>query len=187
MDSRSQAKSLQAQRAAALERFLKERRRELLAHIRRHSKNPDQAEDVLAQACVQFMRFWNPERAEDPMPWMRVVSKRLAWEGTRKCCRQEGRIQTIGSSDPGDRTIEDLVEGDLLDPAESVERAEEQAHIVALIEQLKPDERTALLLLGLGCTYAEIGALQGWTYTKVNRCIAEGREAVRRRLGEGES
>ena len=48
-------------------------------------------------------------------------------------------------------------------------------------EALKPDQRTALILLGLGCSYAEIGALRGWTYTKVNRCISEGRAALRRR------
>jgi hypothetical protein len=34
-------------------------------------------------------------------------------------------------------------------------------------------------LLALGCGYREIMDLTGWTYTKVNRCSAEGRERLR--------
>ena len=41
--------------------------------------------------------------------------------------------------------------------------------------RLKPDERTALLLKAKGLSYREIGERQGWTYTKVNRAITEGR------------
>jgi len=47
---------------------------------------------------------------------------------------------------------------------------------------LKPDQRSALILilLGLGCPSREIGARREWTYTKVNRCVAEGRSALRK-------
>jgi DNA-directed RNA polymerase specialized sigma24 family protein len=48
------------------------------------------------------------------------------------------------------------------------------------LAQLKPDERTALLLFGLGYSYHEIGERRGWSYTKVNRAITEGRAALRR-------
>ena len=44
---------------------------------------------------------------------------------------------------------------------------------------LKPDERIALVLFAAGFSYREIGAGKGWTHTKVNRCIAEGRAALR--------
>jgi DNA-directed RNA polymerase specialized sigma24 family protein len=30
-----------------------------------------------------------------------------------------------------------------------------------------------------GLSYTEIGELRGWTYTKVNRCLSEGRAALR--------
>jgi hypothetical protein len=42
--------------------------------------------------------------------------------------------------------------------------------------RLKPDERTALLLKAEGYSYREISERQGWTYTKVNRAISEGRQ-----------
>ena len=35
-----------------------------------------------------------------------------------------------------------------------------------------------MLLKADGSSYAEIGELTGWSYTKVNRCLAEGRGAV---------
>ena len=44
------------------------------------------------------------------------------------------------------------------------ERSEETARVVEAIAQLKPDERTALILLGLGCSYKEIAELRGWSH-----------------------
>ena len=38
-----------------------------------------------------------------------------------------------------------------------------------------------------GLTYAEIGELTGWSYTKVNRCITEGRRAFIERYERIES
>jgi DNA-directed RNA polymerase specialized sigma24 family protein len=66
------------------------------------------------------------------------------------------------------------------------ERSEETARILELIEQLKPDERAALILFGLGCSYAEIAELRGWSATKINRCLYEGRARVRELLERGE-
>jgi DNA-directed RNA polymerase specialized sigma24 family protein len=72
------------------------------------------------------------------------------------------------------------------DPFERAAEAELSAERRAALGRLKPDERTALLLLGLGCSYAEICAQRGRTKTKVNRCLSEGRAALRQRghLGE---
>ena len=49
-----------------------------------------------------------------------------------------------------------------------------------LLAELKPDERRALLLRACGYSYLEIRELTGWTHTKVNRCLAEGRARLRR-------
>ena len=47
------------------------------------------------------------------------------------------------------------------------------------LAKLKPSERRALSLLALGYSYREICEQTGWSYTKVNRCLAEGRAALR--------
>jgi len=66
-----------------------------------------------------------------------------------------------------------------VDPDEQLERPEAVRRFFEALAQLKPDERVALLLLGFGFSYREIGERQGWRYTKVNRCLAEGRAALR--------
>ena len=70
-------------------------------------------------------------------------------------------------------------------PEELIERTEDTERVIELIEALKPDARTALILLGLGCSYAEIGELRGWTQTKVHRSIKDGRAQVRKLLEGG--
>jgi DNA-directed RNA polymerase specialized sigma24 family protein len=65
------------------------------------------------------------------------------------------------------------------DPAERLERRERAAHALARLAALKPHERRALVLQAQGYSYAEICAICGWTYTKVNRCLAEGRARLR--------
>jgi DNA-directed RNA polymerase specialized sigma24 family protein len=49
---------------------------------------------------------------------------------------------------------------------------------------LKPSEREALYLKGLGYSYREIMQLTGASYTAVNRRLAEGRAALRRHMGD---
>ena len=55
------------------------------------------------------------------------------------------------------------------------------------LAQLKPQEIRALQLKAEGYSYREICQLTGWTYTKVNRCLTEGRRALARRLAAIES
>jgi hypothetical protein len=50
------------------------------------------------------------------------------------------------------------------------------------MKRLKPQEVRCLLLKAEGYTYKEICELTGWTYTKVNRCLTEGRRAFVERL-----
>ncbi len=60
---------------------------------------------------------------------------------------------------------------------------------VEALRALKPDEARALLLKAEGLSYQEIGKQFGWTYTKVNRSITEGRARflkVFSRIEEGE-
>jgi RNA polymerase sigma factor (sigma-70 family) len=156
----------------------------LLRQARRHSRRPEDAEDALGDACVQFLRFYDVGSERDPLPWMLVVIKRCAWEITRRARTRESRHQ-LGAGEWIDEQLVIVVADERSGPAERAERSEETAKVIALIEELKPDERTALILLGLGCSYEEIAALRGWSWTKVNRCLSEGKTKVRQRLGRG--
>src|SRR4051812_33378474 len=66
---------------------------------------------------------------------------------------------------PGsDRSVEDVIAS-----GERVRRSAEA------LRALKPDEATALMMKAHGLSYEEIGKRNGWTYTKVNRVLTEGR------------
>ena len=71
--------------------------------------------------------------------------------------------------DPGNgANVEDLCE-----------RIDERRRAERDLPRLKPQERRALGLLAAGHSYKEICALTGWTYTKVNRSVTEGRRRLR--------
>ena len=67
---------------------------------------------------------------------------------------------------------------------ESAERVERSAEVM---RRLKRDEARALMLKAEGLSYVEIGERLGWTYTKVNRCITEGRKRFLRLYEELET
>jgi DNA-directed RNA polymerase specialized sigma24 family protein len=64
-------------------------------------------------------------------------------------------------------------------PHELAELRELLASAAQALGELKPQERRALLLQAQGYSYAEIRGLTGWTHTKVNRCLSEGRARLR--------
>jgi hypothetical protein len=72
-------------------------------------------------------------------------------------------------------------------PAERAERREAIARSREALKTLKPAELRALTLLAQGYSYAEIGEITGFSRTKINRCLAEGRERFRSFLSRSES
>jgi hypothetical protein len=55
------------------------------------------------------------------------------------------------------------------------------------LQRLKPQELRALWLKAQGHSYNDIGAITGWSYTKVNRCLTEGRRSFLSRYAGIES
>src|SRR5512132_1860068 len=62
-------------------------------------------------------------------------------------------------------------------PEERVLAADRVARSAEALHGLKPQEARALWLRALGHSYEQICEATGWTYTKVNRCLAEGRKS----------
>lgn len=71
-------------------------------------------------------------------------------------------------------------------PPERAERREAVARSREALQTLRPHELRALALLAEGYSYLEIGEITGYSQTKVNRCLAEGRERFRRLLARSE-
>jgi len=71
-------------------------------------------------------------------------------------------------------------------PPEQAERREAVARSREALQALKPQELRALTLLAEGYSYAEIGEITGYSQTKINRCLAEGRERFRQLVARSE-
>lgn len=71
-------------------------------------------------------------------------------------------------------------------PEEQVERREAIARSREALQALKPAELRALSLLAEGYSYAEIGELTGFSQTKINRVLVEGRDRFRSLLSSSE-
>jgi RNA polymerase sigma factor (sigma-70 family) len=140
---------------------------------RRYSICAEDAEDAY-QRSVEILLTKAPDSAPSQLAaWMHVVVTReaLAVRRSRK------RLVSTLDGDVGER-----VACERPDPMELAERRERTAAAALALAGLKPNERLAIFLQASGYSYAEIGELCGWTYTKVNRCLAEGRARLRREL-----
>ena len=148
---------------------------------RRHSLCAEDAEDAY-QRSLEILLTKAPA-CEPPRlaAWMHTVTKREAMAVRR------ARDRLLGAQLPardGDGDGLDSLPGERPGPGERAERRERVARSADALAALKPQERRALVLKAEGYSYAEIQEIEGWTYTKVNRCMAEGRKAFLERFRE---
>jgi RNA polymerase sigma factor (sigma-70 family) len=146
----------------------------------RHAQLPDDVDDALQTAYLRFLERY--KGVGEPLAWLYTTVKREAWAMRRRSARLRECSFSVVS---GESDIEfDLVKAMPTSdpgPEERNERQETIGEKRAALAALKADERRALWLLGLGFSYAEICKVTGWTHTKVNRCVSEGRSALRAR------
>ena len=153
---------------ARVERLLRDHRSTLLGIARRWTGSADEAEDALQRALEIYVRRLSTLDPATELGWMKVVVRHEAMALGR------ARSATAGASLDENELADRLPASDL-GVHERIERDFRVARSLEALAQLKPDERTALLLKAEGFSYREIGERQGWTYTKVNRAITEGR------------
>src|SRR3954454_7247226 len=148
----------------------------LLATARKYSAAPEDAEDGYQRGVEILLTKAPTTRETELLPWLRTVVKHEAF-AVRK---SSGRValaddEEIAALDAGAWTD---------DQAERFERLRVGAEAMA---SLKPQEIRCLLLKAEGLSYQEICEATGWSYTKVNRCITEGRRAFLKRVAGIES
>jgi RNA polymerase sigma factor (sigma-70 family) len=140
--------------------------RTLLRVARQASLCHDDALDAYQRALEIFVRRVETVDPVTELAWLKVVVRHEAMAIRR--ARSEsvvGEELDLDAFVPGvERSIEDKIASE-----ERVRRAAEA------LRALKPDEAKALMMKAHGLSYAEIGAENGWSYTKVNRAITEGR------------
>jgi hypothetical protein len=112
------------------------------------------------------------------VPWLKTVVKHEAYSLYRQRERQ---------GVPTDRADAQTAEGRLPDTHDHVERLERLQVGAEAMSRLKPQEVRCMLLLAGGHSYKQIQELTGFSYTKVNRCLTEGRRSFMQRVERIES
>jgi RNA polymerase sigma factor (sigma-70 family) len=146
---------------------------QILATARRYTATAEDAEDAY-QRGLEILLTKAPSTSEnDLVPWLKTVVKHEAFALRRQ---RERKSPVTDDGELGERgTPADATH----DQAWRYERLRQGAEA---LRQLKPQEVRALRLKAEGYSYAEICQITGWTYTKVNRCLTEGRRALAIRL-----
>jgi RNA polymerase sigma factor (sigma-70 family) len=140
----------------------------LLRVARRYSLCADDAHDAYQRGLEILMRHaerLDPERAAG---WLHTVVKHEALAINRS------RRRILGS----DELDVDALEARTADsPEDRVLASDRVARSAEALHGLKPQEVRALWLRALGHSYEQICEITGWSYTKVNRALAEGRKS----------
>jgi RNA polymerase sigma factor (sigma-70 family) len=158
--------------AAAL-RLIARHGGQILATARRYAATPEDAEDA-CQRGLEILLTKAPSTSEDELiPWLKTVVKHEAFA----LRRQRERHSPV--TDDGELRDRPAVAAVTHEQAERLERLRQGAEALG---HLKPHEIRALVLKAEGFSYREICTMTGWSYTKVNRLLTEGRSAFLRRV-----
>ncbi len=151
----------------------------------RYSMCADDVDDALQRALEILLTKAPSEDQRELIRWMQTVVKHeaLAVRAERE------RILAGPAARRAPEFGEDWVAAlpsHSAGPAERAERSEAIARSREALQALKPQELRALSLLAEGYSYAEIGEITGFSKTKINRCLAEGRERFRKIVARSE-
>ncbi len=146
---------------------------QILATARRYAATPEDAEDAYQRGLEILLTKAPTTREEELVPWLKTVVKHEAFA----LRRQRDRHSPV--TDDGHLSDRPTPPAITHDQAERLEKLSQGAEALA---RLKPHEIRALVLKAEGYSYREICELTGWSYTKVNRLLTEGRQAFLRRV-----
>lgn len=144
----------------------------------RYSLCADDVDEALQRGFEILLRKAPSEDPRELIKWMQTVVKHEAL-----AVRHERERVLGGPAGASDANADDwiaLLPATSDGPSERAERREAIARSREALQTLKPQELRALTLLAEGYSYAEIGEITGYSQTKVNRCLAEGRERFRK-------
>ena len=146
---------------------------QILALARRYTASGDDAEDAYQRAIEILLTKAPTTREEELVPWLKTVVKHEAFA----LRRQRERLTPVTSDgEPVERGTAPTA------THEQAERYERLRQGAEALRRLKPQEIRCLVLRAQGLSYREICEMTGFTYTKVNRCLTEGRQALSARL-----
>lgn len=158
-------------RKRRIEDVVRRYRRTLLGAARQWSLCSHDAEDAYQRAIEIYLNRIDSLDPRTELAWLKVVIRHeaMAIRKARQQIVSDDEVDLDAQIAENQRSVEEQFES-----RERVGRSKE------VIARLKRDEAQALMLKAEGHSYAEISKHFGWTYTKVNRCITQGRKQFRK-------
>ena len=147
----------------------------------RYSLCVDDADDALQRALEIFLLKAPSEDPRELIRWTQTVVKHEAL-AVRRDRERTLSGPAAARPEPGREDWVALLPSNADGPPERAERREAVARSREALATLKPQELRALGLLAEGYSYKEIGEITGFSQTKINRSLAEGRERFRKLL-----
>jgi RNA polymerase sigma factor (sigma-70 family) len=150
---------------------------------RRYSLDAEDAEDAYQRALEIALTKAPTTDLRELIRWTQTVTKHEA------LAVRQSREKLLGYQRAREGTAEDpvaLIPARGAGPDEQAERREDIARSREALQALKPAELRALGLLAEGYSYVEIGERTGWSQTKINRLLAEGRARFRALVADSE-
>jgi RNA polymerase sigma factor (sigma-70 family) len=144
---------------------------DLYGFVRAAVREPDVAEDIVAEAFLRLIREARAERApSDVRGWLFRVAANLVIS--------RGRRRAVAT-----RFLHRLVRRDTAEPADAPAlRAERGSELLAALDSLPIDHRTALLLAAAGYSGREIAATIRRSESAVRTLLSRSRLRLRERL-----
>jgi RNA polymerase sigma factor (sigma-70 family) len=143
---------------------------------RRYSICGDDAEDAYQRALEILLTKAPPIDGDNLVRWMQTVTKREALAVRRQRERLLGSPRVSRPDEDGERDPLDSIASEGPGPNDRFARRERVIRSGEALSALKPQEVRALTLKAQGYSYAEIGEITGWSYTKVrcrlSRCMS---------------
>jgi RNA polymerase sigma-70 factor (ECF subfamily) len=134
----------------------------------------DVVQDTFLRLCAQDQEGVEHRLAE----WLFTVCRNRALDVLRK----EGRMSRL-SAEQGLLCVSHAP-----DPADGLERREEAARVLALLDGLPPNQREVIRLkFQNGFSYREISRISGQSVTNVGYLLHAGLKTIRARINDGRS
>ena len=162
--------------ARELERLVRAQRPALVAVARRRAGTREAAEDAVQEALTIAFRNRERIRPETALGYIHVIARHEAGRLRRRT------VPTVSLDAP---TPSGISRHELVADRRAVDH-DAVLDALAALPEIKRDQARALAARMLGWRYMEIADAFGWSYTKTNRCVTEGRAAIRKALGADE-
>jgi len=165
------------------EQLYRERYDYLLRIAVKHAANREDAAEAVQFSFSAFIEKFDPASGSPPLGWLTLTLERRCW-ALYRAQHLDRRVsqEAAPSSTESGFSIADIP-AETADAEDTIERAEYVLAARKRLAALKHAERRTLSLIGAGYSYSEVGEITGFSYTKINRCAAEGRATLRQATG----